>query len=73
MWNIQLQTEIYLSYKHSDWITLSQSLYKNTPIINITKESEVLGYNVGTDSLTVLCKMFEHEKGDLALYQDTAM
>ena len=51
--------EIYLSSTDSKYIALSQVLCKNISIIEIFKETKVLGYDVGTYSPTVLCKLFE--------------
>ena len=67
MWKSQIQTKICLRSTESEYIALSQALHRTIPIIDILKQMNYLGYNVGTASPTVPCKFFEGNSRDLTL------
>ena len=73
LWKSQLQTEIALSSTESEYISLSQSLRKAIPLMELVKEMKVLGYNVGQTVPAVHCTLFEDNAGALCLAKAPAM
>ena len=73
LWKSQLQTEIALSSTESEYISLSQSLCKAIPLMELVKEMKVLGYNVGQTIPAVHCTLFKDNAGALCLAKAPAM
>ena len=69
----QLQTEIALSTTESEYVSLSQALRKAIPLMEIMREMKQQGYNVGSTTPEVHCRLFEDNSGALQLAKAPAM
>ena len=67
MWKSQLQTEIALSSKESEYTGLSHALRETILIMNILQECKAQGFNLKNISPKVTCKVFEDNSGALEM------
>ena len=66
-WASQLQSEISLTATESEYIGLSTSLQKVTPLINLMEELSTMGIPIASNTTPFRCKVFEDNLGALTI------
>jgi hypothetical protein len=67
IWASKMQTEVALSTTEAEYIALSQALRDCIPLIDLSKEIQARGYEIGTVVPKVHCRVFEDNSGALEL------
>ena len=67
LWKSQLQTEIALSSTESEYIGISHGLRDVIPIIEILKELNQYGFDIGSTQGKVRCRVFEDNSGAIEM------
>ena len=67
LWKSQLQGEICLSSTESEYTGLSYALREVIPIMRLLQEMKELGFQVGSTTPEVHCKVFEDNSGALEM------
>ena len=67
LWKSQLQGEIALSSTESEYIGLSYALREVIPLMKLLNEMKQHGFNIGSTTPEVRCKVFEDNSGALEM------
>ena len=73
IWCSKLQTQVSLSTTEAEYVSLSQSLRKVIPVINLIKEMKERNISTVSSAPTVFCKAFEDNSGALELAKSPKM
>jgi hypothetical protein len=69
LWKSQLQTEIALSSKESEYNGMSYALRETIPIMEILKGMQSYRFPVAKELATVRCRVFEDNSGAIEMDQ----